>query len=97
MGEITTDVARIRRRVLVTGRVQGVFYRDTCRRTAIAHDVSGWVRNLPDGRVEAVFEGAPEAVGAMLAWAATGPERAVVTSVETHEETPEGLTGFRIT
>ena len=49
----------VRYRVLVSGRVQGVFFRDSCRRVAEEHDVGGWVRNLPDGRVEAVFEGPP--------------------------------------
>jgi acylphosphatase len=86
----------VRRRVLVSGRVQGVFYRDTCRRTAQRHGVAGWVRNLRDGRVEAAFEGAPSAVAAMVRWAAEGSEHAVVTQVEEHEEPPESLRTFEI-
>jgi acylphosphatase len=86
----------IRKRVLVSGRVQGVYFRDTCRRVAREHGVAGWVRNLPDGRVEAVFEGAAEPVAALLAWAGQGPPEAAVTGVETHDEPAEGLTGFEI-
>ena len=86
----------VRRRVLVSGRVQGVFYRDTCRRLARRHGVAGWVRNLPDGRVEAAFEGPPSAVAAMVRWAAEGPEHATVTHVAEHEEPPEGATTFEI-
>ncbi len=62
----------IRYRVLISGRVQGVFFRDSCRRLAEQHDVAGWVRNLPDGRVEAVFEGPPTT----SATSSTGPARA---------------------
>ena len=65
----------IRRRVLVSGLVQGVFFRDTCRRTAVAAGVRGWVRNLADGRVEAVFEGEAEAVQRLVEWAHEGPAR----------------------
>jgi acylphosphatase len=86
----------IRVRVIVSGTVQGVFFRDTCRRTAVQNQVSGWVRNLPDGRVEAVFEGAPDAVREMVDWAQAGPERASVTGVEIHEENPEGVEGFAV-
>jgi acylphosphatase len=86
----------IRRRVLVSGLVQGVFFRDTCRRTASQAGVAGWVRNLPDGRVEAVFEGAAEAVERMVAWARQGPARARIDEVTVTEEPAEGLTGFRV-
>ena len=86
----------VRRRVLVSGRVQGVFYRDTCRRLARRHGVAGWVRNLPDGRVEAAFEGQPAAVAAMVRWAARGPEGASVTHLEEQEEPPEALQSFEI-
>jgi acylphosphatase len=86
----------VRRRVLVSGRVQGVFYRSTCRRLAVRHGVAGWVRNLPDGRVEAAFEGAPDAVAELVRWCAAGPDHAVVTRVESHDEPPESLTGFEI-
>ncbi|HTJ32567.1 MAG TPA: acylphosphatase [Dactylosporangium sp.] len=86
----------IRKRVLVSGRVQGVYFRDTCRRVAEARGVAGWVRNLPDGRVEAVFEGGDEPVGALVTWAGEGPEWANVTGVTVHDEPAEGITGFRI-
>jgi acylphosphatase len=86
----------VRRRVIVHGRVQGVFFRDTVRRTAQSRGVSGWVNNRGDGAVEAVFEGDPEAVESMLRFCRRGPERAVVDRVEEFEEEPEGLEGFRI-
>lgn len=85
----------IRVRALVSGRVQGVFYRDTARRRAIEAGVAGRARNLPDGRVELVLEGEPAAVEAVLAWAADGPPAAVVTGVERRLEEPAGLEGFR--
>ena len=86
----------VRYRVLVSGRVQGVFFRDSCRRVAEEHGVAGWVRNLPDGRVEAVFEGPPDDVGRVVDWARHGPRRAVVNDIAVHPEPPEGLTTFRI-
>lgn len=85
-----------RKRVVVFGSVQGVFFRDTCRRTAEEHGVSGWVRNLPGGEVEAVFEGSPERVDQLVAWAHHGPPTAMVDRVLIHEEEPEGLTGFQV-
>jgi acylphosphatase len=84
----------VRRRVVVSGQVQGVFFRDTCRREAARRGVAGWVRNCPDGTVEAVFEGAEGAVSAMVAWARTGPDQAVVDDVQETEEEPQGITGF---
>ena len=86
----------VRKRVLVSGEVQGVFFRDTCRRVAVARGVSGWVRNRGDGRVEAVFEGGPDQVDELVAWTRRGPSRAHVTGIDVHEEEPEGLTGFSI-
>jgi acylphosphatase len=86
----------IRRRVLVSGDVQGVFFRDTCRREATRAGVAGWVRNLDDGTVEAVFEGEPDAVQQVVAWAHRGPIRATVTGVEVSDESAEGLAGFEI-
>jgi acylphosphatase len=86
----------VRYRVLISGQVQGVFFRDTCRRLAVQHGVAGWVRNLPDGRVEAVFEGPAEDVGRLLDWARTGPRLAVVDGVAVHAERPEGLAAFHI-
>lgn len=81
---------------MISGRVQGVFFRQQARRVAQAADCSGWVRNRADGRVEAVIEGAPEAVERVVTWCHEGPERAVVERVETHEEEPEGLRGFEV-
>jgi acylphosphatase len=86
----------VRKRVLVSGRVQGVFYRDTCRRVAAEHNVSGWARNLSDGRVEIVAEGSPEGVDGMVAWAREGPPWAEVTDVEVVDEDPTGESGFSI-
>jgi acylphosphatase len=86
----------VRRRVLVSGRVQGVFFRDSCRREALAAGVAGWVRNVPDGRVEAVFEGEQDAVERLVAWCRTGPPRALVTGTETHVEEPLNEAGFRV-
>jgi acylphosphatase len=84
----------IRRRVVVHGEVQGVFFRDTARREASAIGVSGWVRNTPEGTVEAVFEGAREAVDRMVGFANEGPPDAEVEDVETFDEEVEGLDGF---
>jgi acylphosphatase len=86
----------VRRRVVVHGYVQGVFFRDTTRREAQRRGISGWVCNRPDGAVEAVFEGEPEAVAAMVDWCEGGPRGADVERVETSEEEPEGLSGFDI-
>jgi acylphosphatase len=85
-----------RTRVLVTGRVQGVWYRESCRAEAVALGVSGWVRNRADGRVEAVLEGPPAAVARVVQWCHEGPSRARVDAVETHTETPVGETGFHV-
>ena len=86
----------VRYRVLISGRVQGVFFRDTCRRLAEQYGVSGWVRNLPDGRVEAVFEGPAEDVRRLVDWAHTGPRLASVDHVAVNPELPEGLSAFHI-
>lgn len=86
----------VRYRVLISGRVQGVFFRDTCRRIAEENDVAGWVKNLPDGRVEAVFEGPPDQVDRLVDWARHGPRLAVVEDVAIHPEPPEGLAAFDI-
>ena len=86
----------VRKRVTVRGRVQGVFFRDTTRRMAESRGVSGWIRNNPDGSVEAAFEGSDDAVEAMVGFAREGPRGAVVEGVEIAEEEPEGLTGFRV-
>ena len=82
--------------MLVSGRVQGVWFRDTCRAEAARRGADGWVRNLADGRVEAVFEGEPDAVAALVEWCGRGPARAHVTAVVATDEPPEGLVGFRV-
>lgn len=87
----------IRRRVRVTGRVQGVFYRDSCRRQARRLGVAGWVSNRPDGSVEAVFEGETDVVEQLIAWARRGSPQSRVDDVEVSEEDPEGESGFRVT
>ncbi|HWB55757.1 MAG TPA: acylphosphatase [Gaiellaceae bacterium] len=86
----------MRRRVVVHGRVQGVFFRDTTRRLALQHDVAGWARNTWDGTVEAVFEGEPEAVERLVAFVHEGPPGASVERVEVFEEPEERLRGFAI-
>jgi acylphosphatase len=86
----------VRRRVIVHGRVQGVFFRDATSRMAAARGVAGWVRNTPEGTVEAVFEGEPDAVDELIRFAHEGPRGATVERVEVAEEKPEGLTGFEV-
>jgi acylphosphatase len=86
----------IRRRVIVHGRVQGVFFRDSTRRMAQQRGVAGWVSNRSDGAVEAVFEGDAGAVERLVAFTGEGPRGAQVERVEVSEEEPEGLTGFSI-
>jgi acylphosphatase len=86
----------IRRRVIVRGLVQGVFFRDSVRRRAQQHGVAGWVANRADGAVEAVFEGEVDAVERLVAFSRGGPRGAQVESVEVTEEEPEGLNGFSV-
>jgi acylphosphatase len=86
----------VRRRVVVHGRVQGVFFRDTARRLAQQRGVAGWARNNWDGTVEAVFEGERDAVETLVAFCHEGPRGASVERVEVHEEEPEGLRGFEV-
>lgn len=89
--------SQIRRvHVWVSGRVQGVWFRQSCADVAAAAGVRGWVRNLPDGRVEGVFEGGAASVEQMVAWCRSGPPRAVVADVEAVAEELEGLTGFSV-
>ncbi|HEX4280414.1 MAG TPA: acylphosphatase [Solirubrobacteraceae bacterium] len=87
---------RIRRHVVVQGRVQGVFFRDSVRERARAHGVSGWICNRADGAVEAVLEGRPDNVERVVRFCKTGPRQASVDRVEVSEEEPEGLSGFEI-
>jgi acylphosphatase len=82
--------------VVVHGHVQGVFFRDTVRRSARDHGVAGWARNRPDGTVEAVFEGPPDAVRALVEVCRTGPPDARVDRVEVSDEPVEGLRGFEL-
>ena len=86
----------VRRRVVVEGRVQGVFFRDSCQQAARSAGVGGWVRNRADGNVEAVFEGEPEAVDRMVDWCRQGPRRADVDRVEVTDEEPVGEAGFHV-
>jgi acylphosphatase len=83
-------------RVTVSGRVQGVFFRATCARLARDAGLGGYVRNLPDGRLEAAFEGEERAVDAMVDWCRRGPDLALVDSVEAVPEDPVGETKFRV-
>ena len=87
----------IRKRVVVEGRVQGVGFRASCARRAREAGVHGSVRNRHDGCVEAVFEGADEAVDAMVAWCRCGPSTARVQRVRVVDEQPLGETTFRVT
>ena len=86
----------MRRRVVVHGLVQGVFFRDTVRTHAQSRGVSGWVRNNPDGTVEAVFEGEPEAVERLVSFVHEGPSGAIVERVDVADEADEGLSGFSV-
>jgi len=84
----------VARRLVIRGRVQGVWYREAMRQEAEALGVAGWVRNRLDGTVEAHVEGSGEAVEALVRWARRGPEHAQVTDLEVHEADPDGLTRF---
>ncbi|BAY77414.1 acylphosphatase [Nostoc linckia NIES-25] len=86
----------VRAHVFISGRVQGVGYRYATVDTASQLGLTGWVRNLPDSRVEAVFEGAREIVDEMVRWCHSGPPAAVVKEVAVKYEEPEGLRGFEV-
>ncbi len=86
----------VRRHLWISGRVQGVFFRDHCRSTAAARGVAGSVANLADGRVEVVLEGRPEAVAAVEAWCRRGPARARVDEVDARDEPATGAVGFEV-
>ncbi len=87
-----------RTHVFISGRVQGVFFRAYTRETAMTLKLTGWVRNLPDGKVESVFEGKNEDVEAMLEWCKKGPPHAIVNNVEAFDEPYMGeFHNFRIT
>jgi acylphosphatase len=85
-----------RRRVVAHGEVQGVFFRDSVRREASRRGAAGWVANRPDGSVEAVFEGDPDAVAALVEFCRADPGHARVERLEEEREEPEGLDGFRV-
>jgi acylphosphatase len=86
----------IRVRVVVDGRVQGVWYRQSCQHEAEAQGVNGWVRNNDDGTVEAVLEGEPTAVSYVLEWMRHGPPHAIVTGFVTHHEAPRNERAFSV-
>ena len=86
----------IARRVVVGGSVQGVFFRDSTRREALRLGVAGWVRNCADGTVEAHFEGAPDAVDALVQWCREGPRHAEVRDVRVSAADVEGMNGFTV-
>ena len=86
----------VRYRAVISGLVQGVSFRVACQRMAWQHGVAGWVRNLDDGRVEAVFEGPAGDVQRLLDWARHGPRLAVVADVVVRAEQPEGVGSFSI-
>ena len=86
----------VARHVIVHGRVQGVFYRDTCRREAQRAGVAGWVLNASDGTVHAHLEGPSGAVDRVVAWTWQGPPHAHVDHVEVRDTRPAGLTGFEV-
>jgi acylphosphatase len=88
---------RERAHVYVSGQVQGVFFRDSARKKAEQLGLAGWVENLPDGRVEALFEGAQEKVREMIQWCEEGPPHATVEEVDAEfEDIEESLEGFEV-
>jgi acylphosphatase len=91
-----TEVNRVSRLVTVHGRVQGVFFRDSCRREAEHHGVTGWVENAPDGTVRALFEGPVDAVDALVKWSYDGPSHAIVERVDVAETGDQGTSEFRV-
>ena len=93
---MTDETDRVRAHVFVSGRVQGVYFRASTRDTAREHGVDGWVRNLDDGRVEAVFEGAPDVVETLVEWCETGSPAARVEDVTVDYETALDLDSFRV-
>jgi acylphosphatase len=97
MAELQASEHRIRAHVFVSGRVQGVGYRASTWDAAILLKLNGWVRNLRDGRVEAVFEGPRDSIEEMIRWCHQGPPTAVVKEVSVDYEIPEGLRGFQVT
>jgi acylphosphatase len=91
-----SEINHVARRVVVHGRVQGVFFRDSCRREAEHYGVTGWVRNAPDGTVEGFFEGPDDAVESLVKWAHDGPSKASVSHLDVTDAAPTGGTEFRV-
>ena len=89
-------MTRVAKRLVIRGRVQGVGFRESCRRAAGKAGVDGWVRNRADGAVEAWLEGDADAVGRMVTWCSHGPSWATVDAVDVVDETPRGAPGFRV-
>jgi acylphosphatase len=87
---------KVRRHVTIKGDVQGVNFREATRRKATEAGVAGWVSNRRDGSVEAVFEGAPEAVDQLIEFCRQGPTAASVESLDAADEQPEGISGFDV-
>ena len=96
MASQSSPQEHVARRALISGSVQGVWFRDSTRQQARRLGVSGWARNRPDGTVEAVFEGSADAVEQAVEFTRRGPPRAHVTRLEVSQEPPEGLAGFQI-
>jgi acylphosphatase len=94
MGTMGSDA--IRRRIVVHGRVQGVFFRDCTRTQAKERALTGWASNQPDGTVEVIVEGPREAVEQLTDFCRRGPRRAQVERIEVSDGAPEGLAGFHI-
>jgi acylphosphatase len=92
----TPEERTVRRRLVVRGRVQGVWFRESARRRAEELGVAGWVRNTPEGTVEAELEGDAEGVAALVSWFSDGPSQARVDRIEVEERAPMGERGFDV-
>ena len=91
-----TPAKQLKAHAFISGKVQGVGYRYSTMNQATKLGLNGWVRNLPDSRVEAVFEGESEIVEEMIRWCHTGPTTAIVKDVQVEYSEIEGLHGFEI-
>jgi acylphosphatase len=96
MADAGPNAGAVRYRVVVRGLVQGVWFRESCRRQAAAVGVAGWVRNRADGTVEAHFEGLEADVARAVAWCRSGPPAAEVSGIDVTAEEPEGAVGFQV-
>jgi len=92
----TQTSSMVRAHVYISGKVQGVGYRLSTQSEAVKLGIKGWVRNVPNGSVEAIFEGGPTAIEQMIQWCHQGPPAAVVRDVQVEYETPEGLSEFQV-